>query len=426
MEVRLSARMLVLAMTFLVGGAARGWAGGAMAYEFGTPDVGLASAGFAARAQDAATLFTNPAGMTRLEGANLMTAIQALYGTTEFSPHANTTVSGNDGGNPIGWFPGGSLFYTRSVSPDVTVGVGTFSNFGLGIDYEDGWVGRYFVDEGVLIGLSLMPAIAYRVNPKFSVGGGLNAMYGVFKAVVEVNNALPSQGDGELEVEDRNWGFGGNFGALYEPCDKTRVGVTYATENQLDFSDQPKLTNLGPGLQAALQASGLLDSELGLEMSVPQTLMGSVYHSINDRWAVLGNLGWQDWSNFGKVGVEVRSDDPTSLTVDRKYKDTWQVAAGAQIRLSEPWLVSTGVAYDSDVVEDEDRTADMPLGSTWRFGGGVQHPINEKIEIGGAYTLAWAGRLPLDQTGGPLQGRVAGQYEGTALHFFAINLAWKL
>ena len=43
-------------------------AGGLFLYEIGTADVGLASAGYTARAQDASTAFTNPAGMTRLEG----------------------------------------------------------------------------------------------------------------------------------------------------------------------------------------------------------------------------------------------------------------------------------------------------------------------------------------------------------------------
>ena len=36
-------------------------------YELGIPEVGLAGAGWSARAQDAATAFTNPAGMVRLD-----------------------------------------------------------------------------------------------------------------------------------------------------------------------------------------------------------------------------------------------------------------------------------------------------------------------------------------------------------------------
>ena len=51
-------------------------AGGLYLYELGTPDVGAASAGWSARAQDAGTVFTNPAGMTRLEKSELLAGVQ--------------------------------------------------------------------------------------------------------------------------------------------------------------------------------------------------------------------------------------------------------------------------------------------------------------------------------------------------------------
>src|SRR5215469_15166987 len=61
-------------------------AGGISLYEIATPDVGLASAGYAARADDASTLFKNPAGMSRLDGVQFQGGLQALYGNLSFSP----------------------------------------------------------------------------------------------------------------------------------------------------------------------------------------------------------------------------------------------------------------------------------------------------------------------------------------------------
>jgi long-chain fatty acid transport protein len=60
--------LLALAAT----GAQPASAGGVLLYEFGTAEVGLAAAGYAARAQDASTAFTNPAGMTRLAGTQAL------------------------------------------------------------------------------------------------------------------------------------------------------------------------------------------------------------------------------------------------------------------------------------------------------------------------------------------------------------------
>jgi long-chain fatty acid transport protein len=117
-------------------------AGEIMLYEFGTPGVGLAAAGCAARAQDASTLFKNPAGMSELDQSQLQTGLQLIYGDYGFEPDGQTTTSGSDGGNPIGALPGGGLFYVHSFGPDFRAGVGTFSYFGLGAKFDDDWVGR--------------------------------------------------------------------------------------------------------------------------------------------------------------------------------------------------------------------------------------------------------------------------------------------
>ena len=98
-------------------------------YEMGTPDVGLAAACWAARAQDASTVFKNPAGMSLLPKSEFQVGAQADHANIKFSPGAGTTTIGNDGGNAVGWFPGGSLFYVHEVTPDLSVGAGVLSYF---------------------------------------------------------------------------------------------------------------------------------------------------------------------------------------------------------------------------------------------------------------------------------------------------------
>ena len=65
-------------------------AGGLFLTEFGTEDVALASAGWAARAQDASTLYKNPAGMSRLEGNQFQGGLQALYFQRRVQRHQHT------------------------------------------------------------------------------------------------------------------------------------------------------------------------------------------------------------------------------------------------------------------------------------------------------------------------------------------------
>ena len=101
-------------------------AGGLTLYEVGTDDVGLASAGYGARAQDASTLLTNPAGMTRLDGTRLLLGGQVLYGDVRMTldENSSSTLGTGDGGNAIGFFPGAGAYITFSPSNTVRLGIG--------------------------------------------------------------------------------------------------------------------------------------------------------------------------------------------------------------------------------------------------------------------------------------------------------------
>lgn len=398
-------------------------AAGIILYEVGTPDMGLASAGYAARAQDAATVLTNPAGMTRLDRSELMVGLQGLYGNIKFSPNADTTVSGGDGGVAVGFLPGGSAFYVNSFSENLKFGVGLYSNFGMSYDYDSDWVGRYKAKKGELMGLSLLPSVSYRLNEKFSIGASLNCMYGDYMDEVAVKNPTSDQ-DGKLKIEDDTFGFGVNLGVLFELSKHTRFGLTYTSEIDLDFEDTPEFTNIGPVMSEALNRIGLAGNDLDLDMTVPQTVMASFYHALNDRMAIMGNLGWQDWSEFGKIGIEIESENPGSITADRHYDDTWHAALGLQYRAGDPVMFSCGIAYDSSMVEEEYMTPDLPTSDMWRYGAGMNFQLKENIDLGCVYTLAWAGDMQMDQQA-PLSGRVAGQYKNTSLHFLAFNVRWK-
>ena len=414
---------LALAAVFA---AAPAWAGGISLYEFGSPDVGLASAGYGARAQDASTVFTNPAGMSRLDKSQIQVGAQLLYGDIGFSPDSGTTHRGTDGGTAVGAMPGGSFFIVQKLSQDLSVGFGSLSYFGLAEKYDENWVGRYYVKKGALLGMTLTPAVSYRFNNWLSVGAGLNMMYGFTKNTVAINLVGEGRPDGELKYRDRDWGYGGNFGILVEPKEGTRFGLTYLTEVTLDFSAAPEFSGIsGTVLETVLRNRGLLTGNLDMKITVPQMAMLSAYHELNSKWAIMGSLGWQDWSRFGKVDIGINGENPTTLTKDNDYKDTWHAALGAQYRYSPAWMFSGGIAYDSSAVDDDKRTVTIPMGEAWRFALGAQYAFNQNLSVGAAYELLWIGDMPVNQTRGPLAGTVSGEFSNSSISFFALNLSWK-
>lgn len=400
-------------------------AGGVGTYNFATPDVGLAGAGSAARAQDAGTIATNPAGMMLLGNREMLYGGQMLYGNLDFTLGSGSTVGGNDGGQPVGWIPGASFFYVDTYSPRVKYGIGMYSNFGSVLKYDNNWAGRYYIQEGTLIGMSLTPAVAYRADEHFSIGIAANVMYGMLKSQVAVNNVQDSLGDGQLKISDSAWGAGGNLGFMYEFNPKTRMGLTYNSRVKLKFSSANEWTNLGPGLETILANRGLLNSQTHVDLTVPQQLMLSYYHEINPKWSIMGNVGWQNWSKFGYAGITVDSNNPTSIVKNMNYKDTWHGAIGAQYHLNPKWILSCGISYDTSAVDDANRTVTVPMGEVWQLGLGATHIINPTTSVNFSYAFGWMGDMPVDQYRGPLAGTVQGSYKDANYSVFSVSMSKK-
>jgi long-chain fatty acid transport protein len=404
-------------------------AGGLILYETGTADIGLASAGYGARAQDASTVLANPAGMSRLEGSQILLGGQALYAGFGFSIGSGTSpaLGTNDGGTPIGWFPGGGAYVTHSLSPDLKIGFAATGNFGLSEEYDDQWVGRYYVQEATLLGVSLLPSIAYRVSEHLSLGVAVNAMYGAIKQQVAVNNLTGA--DGQLKVDSNTWGWGVNLGMLYEFTPQTRLSLTYNSQVKLDFSGPAEFSGLASGLQAVLSNRGLLNANVDMGINVPQQAMLSAFHQLNDRWAVLGSLGWQQWSKFGQVDLGIDSSNPTSLTTESDFKDTWHIAAGAQYRITEPWLLNFGVAYDSGFQDNANVSPMLPANAAWRFGIGAENEVSKRFSWGLAAEYAYGGTLDVNkQSTAPVglggRGDLVGSYNNAGILFLGAYLNW--
>jgi long-chain fatty acid transport protein len=399
-------------------------AGGIELYEIASPDIGLASAGYSARAQDASTLFKNPAGMSLLQGSQLQGGLQLTYGSVTFSPDAGTSprLGNNDGGNAIGALPAASGFYVYDLSEKFKIGLGMLNYFGLAEKYNNDWVGRYYVQSGALLGMSVMPAASFKATDWLSIGAGLNAMYGYMKTDIAINNGSPV--DGQMRVKDDTWGFGADVGVLIEPCEGTRIGLTYLSPLKLDFQATPTISVAGGNL-----GSLLTPPRLDLGMTVPQSVMAGFYQELSPKWAIMADLGWQQWSQFGEVQVGVDTTftgSPHVVTGNLKYQDTWHGALGAQYRLSDKWQFMGGVAFDSSAVDSANRTVTLPMGQAWRFGVGASYQLSQAINVNAAYEFLWAGNMAVTQgSDASSRGQVSGSFNDSWFCFATLNLTWK-
>lgn len=403
-------------------------AGGILIYEAGQEGNGLANAGAAALATDPSVLMSNPAGLTELKGTQISANGQLILGDMRFSRDSNNQFDGNEGGNALQYLPGASLFVSHQIDDRSAIGFGMYGNFGLALDYDDDWAGRYFNQEAAVIGVSFQPTLAHKFTDDLSIGIGPRIMYAYYRNETAINNnllGLRDSPDGQLEYKDTDVGAGINLGLLYRLSERTQIGLAYTSKIDLEFKDSPSVRKVdNPIINAALRRLDV--DSLELDMSVPQTVLLSVAHDLSPQWKLLGSLGWQDWSQFGEIGVEVDANaTDVSRTADRKYKDTWHASVGAQYQMTPRLRWSMGLGYDSSAVDDKDRTVDNPMGEAWRVATGVNYQIDEGLDVHAAYTLVWLGDMDVEQTKSRSGETLSGTYRNAALHIIGGGATWR-
>jgi long-chain fatty acid transport protein len=97
----------------------------------------------------------------------------------------------------------------------------------------------------------------------------------------------------------------------------------------------------------------------------------SAYQKLNDSWSVMGNLVWQNWSQFGEPEISVADTSVSNETAHLNYDDTWGFALGAQYAFAEGWLWSVGGAFDTSPMSKSERSPAIPLDQQYRLGTGV-------------------------------------------------------
>ncbi len=403
-------------------------AGGILLYEYASDNVSLANAGAAARAQGPSTLASNPAGLAFLPGTQVSGGLQVVNGDLSFDDQAGSQP-GADSGQILEWLPGGSFFVSHAVNQALSVGFGLYGDFGLAGDYDEDWSGRYFVQDASIMSVSLAPGMAYRLNQQWSVGLGLRAVYGTLETHVAVDNnplGIGNFADGQLHYKGDDWGYGANLGVIYQPRAGTRIGLSYTTAVDLEFEDRLSIADLRPALVTQLDERGILGAPLHIDMTIPQTATLSLYQALDAQWALLASAGWQDWSEFGRVGIELDSDNPTSATTDRQYRDTWHLAIGSQYQATPALLWQAGLAYDSSAVADSDRTFDTPMAESWRLATGISYAFNRDAELNLGYAFIWMGDMPIAQSKGVGERiSTSGEFADAAIHVLSSSITWR-
>jgi long-chain fatty acid transport protein len=379
--------------------------------------LGPARSGSFAQADNVATAASNPSGLTRIDREQLVVGAMVGYSDTEFRVKPGTTTPGGDPDNDPSLFGLPTLSWARPVGEDWRVGFSVNVPTGIGSDYGSSWSGRYHASSSSLVFVNFTPAAAWKVNDWLSLGAGISLIYSSSSSKVAVNNPEPGLGDGRMELDVSGFGIGGNVGAMIELSPRTRFGLAYGLPSRTNMEGSPRFKGLGPTISAL---APLLSQDIDLEMRVPQTLAGGVYHELTPRLALTADLIWIDFSRFGKVDIEV---GPFSTTVDNRYQDIWAGVVGAQYRLTSVWTGSLSVAYLSSGVSDSNRSLGLPWDEFLVLGAGVRRDFGPDLRLHANLMLSLGGKGEIDQQS-PLAGRLVGEFATRRTLLLELALVW--
>jgi hypothetical protein len=199
------------ALSFVAAEQAR--AAGFALYEQGISGMGNAYAGAAAVAEDATTVWWNPAGMARLpKGMHVAVGGAAIAPSWKFSNNGSTiatasnptkTGTGGDAGD-VTFVP--SAFFAMDLNPKWNFGVGVSVPFGLKTEYDADWIGRFQGIKSEVQTVNVNPAVSYKFSDAVSVGFGVNYQQGKIDILTGVNLA-PLAGVPGLEAQRRRLGI---------------------------------------------------------------------------------------------------------------------------------------------------------------------------------------------------------------------------
>lgn len=395
--------------------------------------MGNAFAGSAAVAEDASTIWFNPAGMTYLgdnidsksllsSAAHIVSSKTIFTDKGSIAPTSNIDGTKDANGRHTALIP--NLYYMRKIKPRLTFGVSLNAPFGSTTHYDEDWVGRYQATETAMKTINVNPSLSWKANEKLSIGGGISAQYlhvslgkavdsnaacsliaassSSTQALINCNTNYPKASqpdkDSQVVVEGDDISFGFNIGMLYKATPKTRLGVSYRSQVSHDLEGDIKF-DLDKDLVAITKGvTSFTDRSITAEVDLPEMLSLSVAHRFN-RLELLGDVTWTGWSSFPELLI---SDANTGLDVTKtpeNWKDVTRVSIGANYKYNHKLTLRTGVALDEEPIPSAIyRTPRIPGNDRTWLSLGAGYKLNKKMNFDVGYSHLFLDETPIDNT----------------------------
>ena len=428
-------------------------------FEQSVSSMGNAYAGRGAQITDASLVYSNPAAITELNGAELTGGLTYISAKTNYR---NAQAQSANGQSVIGRSEGANslnevvpfVFYSDKVTDELSWGIGFFVPFGLSSDYDNDFVGRYFADETAIQVLSLQPTLGYKLNEQWSVGMGISvnrvtgtlSKYkdhsGLCELGEQTTNAMfgapvynAAYCNSHYEVEGDDIAFGYTIGVHGEPVAGTRLALMYHSAVRYTLTGDSVITNtpltganvagnpnylvVAPHLPAIDLSTGKLASNSQLTeasklaLTTPASAAFSADQQLTAALSLQFSAIWTQWSDFENISIvstdanpsmSLSSQGPANLNnpgqigyIPEYWHNVWGFALGATYQVDKDLTLKTGVAYDENPISAARKTARIPTDDRVWLTVGAHWQLDTNLSLDLAYGYLFTGDVSVDE-----------------------------
>jgi len=385
--------------------------------EQSTVGLGRSLAGMTAETDDPGSLYFNPATGAAHDRPSLMLGMHYIFGDVRFHDRGSS-IDGDQDDNITSLAMVPNIYYIHPLSDGVTLNLGISATSGTSTTYEEDWQGRYFGVDTEISVLEISPSLSWKINDAWSVGAAFVMQYTDALMTQNIDLRLANQPDGRIKLEGDSLAFGYSLGVLYQPVPGSKIGLGYRSKLTHDVEMKARY-RLPKGIAPMVRVPG--DDDASITLDLPASINLGFQQDIGEKWAVMFDISWTQWSNMEELKIEF--DNGNVRSEEMQWRDNWRFALGAEYQLNAKWTLRTGLAFDQTPVRSKDkRVAKLPDTNRIWASLGVGYQFSENMRFDFAYTRLFFNRGNIEQSNA--SGTLEGYYSG-GMNLVSMALNYK-
>jgi len=321
---------------------------------------------------DGSSSYSNPATMTFLKKNYIDVGINYYSPKSIFLMNTGDKYyNGKSNSLPV------SLFGVYKFTDKVDLGLAINNIFQNNISWDESWAGKYICIFNKTDVQNFQPTISYRVNKKFSIGGGL--MFTMYhQQVAKALNYESVNGAPIVNYNLKGSALGLNLGLNYNEKKwhlglSVRTGLNYKNaKGDATFKNVP----------SSLAANGILPSasiEATASIKLPSVISLGTAYELDENWLVTMDLNIYNWSNIDSLKITTTNYENCSFNVKQDLSSSYAIRFGAKYIQSKNLSMRGGFAFDLSPVLDTYVNPAFPDANKFTYTGGVSYQLKKSL-----------------------------------------------